>query len=248
MPEKINFDKLAGSYDSMRGGAERANRSALALIPHLVAGAVLEVGIGTGAVAEGIRDSGHDVYGVDISEPMLQEASKRLAGCLARADARALPLADGCLGNVVFSHVLHLIPDLPTAIAEAVRVLRPGGRLLALHGEPFADSDDIVDTMAPLEALKPPRADAPDTLTATLTMAGLSPRSRQTVVELERAVPPLAFVQIISTRQGPYLWEVDPQTWERVVEPVLAGLRALPEPERARPQVWRAYCSTFDKP
>ena len=66
MPEKVNFDQLAGSYDSMRGGAERGNRSALALTPHLVPGAVLEVGIGTGAVAEGIRDSGHDVYGVDV--------------------------------------------------------------------------------------------------------------------------------------------------------------------------------------
>ena len=50
---------------------------------------------------------------------------------LAQADATRLPFAAGTFGSVLAVHVLHLIPDWRVAVDEAVRVLRPGGALVA---------------------------------------------------------------------------------------------------------------------
>jgi len=46
-----------------------------------------------------------------------------------RADATALPLADGSVDVVISNGVLNLVPEKDKAFAEILRVLRPGGRL-----------------------------------------------------------------------------------------------------------------------
>ncbi|MFG2500678.1 class I SAM-dependent methyltransferase [Streptomyces sp. NPDC048441] len=241
------FKRLAGSYDSLRGGGDRGAQAAAALRPHVVPGAVAEVGAGTGAVAAGLAAYGHHVVGVDLSRPMLERARERLAGRLLQADAQRLPFGDGSLGNVVFAHALHLVGDMTSALVESARVLRRGGRLLALHGEPFAERDDVVDALAPLTELKPPRPDTVDGLREAAGRAGLRMVSSAPVVEYASDIKPEAFLEVVATRQPPYLWNVDEPTWERVVEPVLDALRSLPEPARPRSQRWYAHCTVLDK-
>ena len=90
---------------------------------------VLDVATGPGYVAGTAAARGATVIGVDFSRAMLDEASHRHADVDFRdGDAEALPFEDGRFDAVVMNFgLLHLArPDV--AIAEAHRVLRPGGR------------------------------------------------------------------------------------------------------------------------
>lgn len=97
-------------------------------------GATLEVGVGTGA---NLRHYEPDVTlsAVDLSTAMLTE-TERTARALGRdvdlraAGADELPFADATFDAVVMTFVLCSVPDVRTAIAEVLRVLRPGGDLL----------------------------------------------------------------------------------------------------------------------
>lgn len=90
----IAFDRVADEYDETRGGAERGRLTAKDLAPWLAPGSVLDVGVGTGVVATGLRDLGREVMGVDLATGMLSRARQRLGPRVALADARALPDPD----------------------------------------------------------------------------------------------------------------------------------------------------------
>ena len=111
---------------------------------------VLDLGVGPGvsALAMSRRRPETVFIGLDLSRRMLAKANNNRsrpdwpAGCLAllRADAARLPLADGQV-NVVTGHsFLYLLPDYRCVLAEAVRVLRPGGYVAFL--EPHAKRAD----------------------------------------------------------------------------------------------------------
>ena len=109
------------------------------------AGTCLEIGCGTGANAAWVRDLGWTPVGVDLSGGMLRHAHGRLPA--ARADATRLPVRDGSV-PAVLSMMAHTdMPDYPTVLREAARVLRPGGRLAHIGVHPcfcggFADRTD----------------------------------------------------------------------------------------------------------
>jgi SAM-dependent methyltransferase len=91
---------------------------------------VLDLGCGDGHFAGRVLSSQH-LLGVDLELAGLVEASHRRAfRALVAASATALPFAGGSLGSVVANSVLEHVPDLSGALAEASRVLRPGGRLV----------------------------------------------------------------------------------------------------------------------
>jgi SAM-dependent methyltransferase len=93
---------------------------------------VLEVGGGPGELAERIaRELGCEVVMVDISPRMVELARQR--GVDARVgDAQDLPFADGAFDCVVAAWMLFHVADLDRGLAEFARVLRPGGRLVAV--------------------------------------------------------------------------------------------------------------------
>jgi SAM-dependent methyltransferase len=93
---------------------------------------LLEVGPGTGALAERCaRELACTVVALDISEEMAR--TTRARGIDARVgDVQALPFADGEFDCALAAWMLYHVPDLDLAIAEIARVLRPGGRLVAV--------------------------------------------------------------------------------------------------------------------
>ncbi|WP_069771362.1 class I SAM-dependent methyltransferase [Streptomyces sp. LUP30] len=245
MTEAKAFDRVADDYDRMRGGMERGRQAAAQLAGDLTPGTVLEVGVGTGIVATGLAELGHEVYGVDVSLPMLTRAAERLPGRVTAGDARALPFADGTFDNLVFTHVLHLVGDMPRALRETARVLRPGGRLLAVHGDPKAAPDELVAVLDRLAVLQPPRPDTPERLDAAAREAGLQRLRHRFDPDYERATTPRQLLESIERRLPPYLWNVDDETWARVVEPALSALRALPDVDRPRLQQWHVHRSVY---
>ena len=67
MTGSIPFDRVAGTYDETRGGLDRGRRLARILAELLPERArLLEVGVGTGAVAAGLTELGRTVVGVDL--------------------------------------------------------------------------------------------------------------------------------------------------------------------------------------
>lgn len=154
---------------------------------------VLDVGSGPGllavAIAERVAPTGV-VCGVDVSEPLLawarSHAARNLAIDYRHADATRLPFDDASFDAVVVTQVLEYVPDVDSAIAEIARVLRPGGRVLALDTDwdsiVWASDDDarMSRVLAAWEAHAPhPRL--PRTLAQRLQAQGLELASQQVI-------------------------------------------------------------------
>jgi SAM-dependent methyltransferase len=138
----IAFDRAAGYYDQSRGlpaGVDDlvADRIEAAVGP---GARLLELGVGTGRVALPLHRRGRRVVGVDLSLPMLDRYRAKAAAlglpppAVLRADVTRLPFRDACVDAVLEVHVLHLVPAWREALAEARRVLVPGGVVLVGRG------------------------------------------------------------------------------------------------------------------
>jgi len=114
---------------------------------------VADLGSGTGAITQALAPFVAQVIAVDESSAMLSAARKRLHG-LENVDIRngrleSLPLADGEVDVALLFLVLHYVTDPVRVIAEAGRILKPGGRLLVLDMMPH-DRQDLKQTMGHL--------------------------------------------------------------------------------------------------
>src|SRR3954447_10551323 len=147
-----SFRRQGADWDEMRAlelPAAAVEEALLDLVPETDAGRLLDIGTGTGRVLELLAPRISQGIGVDASKAMLALARARLARpglghCSVRlADMYRLPFADASFQIAVMQMVLHYAEDPPGVLAEAARVLRPGGRLividLAHHGR-----DDLV--------------------------------------------------------------------------------------------------------
>ncbi|HEU5375616.1 MAG TPA: class I SAM-dependent methyltransferase [Ktedonobacteraceae bacterium] len=98
---------------------------------------LLELGCGPGTLWLSNREripAGWQITLTDFSPGMLEEARQRLGTehfSYTVADAQALPFADESLDAVIANHMLYHVPDLPQALAEVRRVLKPGGHFYA---------------------------------------------------------------------------------------------------------------------
>ena len=93
---------------------------------------VLEIGVGLGSDHEQFARAGAKLTGIDLTPRAIEHTRQRLALAglsseLQVGNAEALPFADASFDHVYSWGVLHHSPDTPKAIAEAMRVLRPGG-------------------------------------------------------------------------------------------------------------------------
>jgi SAM-dependent methyltransferase len=100
---------------------------------------VIDIGCGPGNLYAAVGGSPRSILGVDISHGALVHA-QQLGYTPLLADAHDLPLRDGCADIVTLNAVLHHCDDMATVLAEAARLVRPGGLLIT-------DEDPLVNTV-----------------------------------------------------------------------------------------------------
>jgi SAM-dependent methyltransferase len=112
-------------------------------------GRTLEIGCGEGRVTRDLQRLGHDTFAVDTSPALLRAARDLDAdGRYVLADAGQLPFDAGTFGLVVAYNSLMDVDDMPRAVAEASRVLRPNGRMCICVTHPMADAGRFADRSA----------------------------------------------------------------------------------------------------
>lgn len=142
------FNSIARYYDAMNlvmsGGMLKLWHRAVVRQADFRSGQrVLDVACGTGDLsllaARHVRPAGR-VIGVDISEGMLDYGRRRVERSpdgglieMKLGNAQALEFPDGTFDRVTTGFALRNFSDLPKALSEMARVLKPGGRLLALE-------------------------------------------------------------------------------------------------------------------
>jgi SAM-dependent methyltransferase len=113
---------------------------------------VVDVGCGAGRAVAELADQGVRVMGIDVSDQMIALARERWPrGEFRVGDAYALPLEDGEAAGYRADKVIHALADPGRALAEARRVLAPGGRIV-LCGQ---DWDTFVIDSADPELTRP---------------------------------------------------------------------------------------------
>jgi ubiquinone/menaquinone biosynthesis C-methylase UbiE len=135
---RLIWDRFASRYDDGIASVERLLfAGGREWVCAQAQGRVLEIAVGTG---RNLPFYGADVHvtGVDFSPSMLVIARERarsidLDADLREGDAQALDFADQSFDTVVSTLALCSIPDDRRAVAEARRVLRPGGRFLLME-------------------------------------------------------------------------------------------------------------------
>jgi ubiquinone/menaquinone biosynthesis C-methylase UbiE len=124
---------------------------------------LLDVCCGTGVVTGAAADRGAEITGLDFSAAMLDQARREHARLrFDEGDAEALPYADGSFEAVVSNFGIHHIAHSDRAMAEARRVLRPGGRLAITNWAAPAENIawrllfDAIDAHGDLQAANAP--------------------------------------------------------------------------------------------
>lgn len=105
-------------------------------------GTLLDIGTGTGRMIELLGPAANDSLGIDRSVDMLRVARAKIEAAglpqaqVRQADMYALPVENGGADTIILHQVLHFAHEPAQAIAEAARVLAPGGRLLVVDFAP----------------------------------------------------------------------------------------------------------------
>ena len=156
MPTTAPYDDIADWYEDTFLASQRSHGAggfadALGIDQAIVellgpgAGTCLEIGSGTGIYAERVESLGRHPIGVEISAGMLRHARGRLPAV--QGDAVSLPFASNSVPAVLSIMVHTDMVDYPAALAEAHRVLAPGGVFVHVGVHPcfcggFADRTD----------------------------------------------------------------------------------------------------------
>lgn len=142
------FSAAAGDWDRMRLELFGANAEMLPLLALLDADwVVADLGCGTGQIARTLTPFVKHVIGVDASQAMLKTARARNSSIDFREGMlEDLPIADEEVDVALLFLVLHYVVEPERALQEAMRVLKPGGRLLIVDMMPH-DREDMRETM-----------------------------------------------------------------------------------------------------
>ena len=132
--------RWAPFYDWSFGAfTRRPRREAVREMNALPPSRIVELGVGTG-ISLPLYDQKHCITGVDLSRDMLDRARKRVAEdglshveALHEMDAGALAFADGAFDAAMAMFVITVVPHPDQVLAELVRVVRPGGRVVLVN-------------------------------------------------------------------------------------------------------------------
>ncbi len=130
------YGRWAPIYDLVFGPVFRQGRRAAIVAAERIGGRILEVGVGTG-LSLGDYARASQIVGIDISEPMLEKARKRVetlgldhVEALDVMDAEHLDFPNASFDVVVAQYVVTAIPNPEKALDEFARVVRPGGEIV----------------------------------------------------------------------------------------------------------------------
>ncbi|MGH9136660.1 MAG: class I SAM-dependent methyltransferase, partial [Acidimicrobiales bacterium] len=143
-----------------------------------------------------------------------------------------IPMRPSWVAAIVAVHVLHLVPDLDGALDQAVASLRPGGRLLVsgIEGDRLP-ADEIGAVFGDLdERLR--RYPAPTV--ERLESAGFALVHDGLMAPLVVQQSPTEAADQLAARTWSWCWDIPADRWRGEVEPVIAALRALPDPDAPR--------------
>ena len=170
------FAGAAAEWDRLRSelyGDDFTTAALLAMLPPQLV--VADLGCGSGAVIQTLSPHVRQVIGIDNNGAMLKAARKRLTGLanvdLRKGDVAQLPMDAGTCDAALLLLVLTYVPDVGAAVREAVRVLKPGGRLVIVDLFPH-DRDDFRRQLGQVHAGFEPRQ-----MTQLLGDAGLGDAS-----------------------------------------------------------------------
>lgn len=260
------FDRrVSEEYDAIRSHTPAVSQQIGAAIASLAGdkARVLELGVGTGRMALPVVAAGCSVVGVDLSADMLARLQQRIGSVsgnisLVRADIGRLPVAGGCFDAAVAVHVLHLVTEWRSALADAVAALRPDGRLVL--GRDWIDPQSVageiqseyrrvvVDLMGP--QLKAPTsgseiAKAINDLGAFSEYLG---PSDVVAAEWETQDSPRDVIHAIRTRTHPESWILTDEFIAPVVERLEAFARnKWPDPAQPLTVKRRFLLSVFKR-
>jgi ubiquinone/menaquinone biosynthesis C-methylase UbiE len=239
----LDYDREAARYDATRGGDARAEAAAdaiEALLPAAARGVarIADVGCGTAIVTVRLLRPDRWVIGIEQSAGMAAVASGRLPGRITLGNATRLPLASVSVDVVTMVWLLHLLPATAaaTAIAEAGRVLRPGGLLITTVGKNDAAFDQAGDDAAAIMA--PVRArfghDQTDRLARVADIGGqhrLAQVAQTTFVGRGQGISPRRWRRRLAGDATEWIGAAGRER----VDALCAELDWLPDQERARP-------------
>jgi phosphatidylethanolamine/phosphatidyl-N-methylethanolamine N-methyltransferase len=130
------YGRWAPVYDLVFGAVFERGREAAIAAAERVGGRVLEVGVGTGISLPDYKRT-TKLWGIDISEPMLRKAQKRVEELgltnvegLSVMDAEHLSFPDASFDVIVAQYVITTVPNPEATLDEFARVLKPGGEIV----------------------------------------------------------------------------------------------------------------------
>jgi len=127
-------DSVAGDMERHYSPGRTWEALARSALPLLAPGDVLDIASGDGVLAELLAPHAHRYVCIDASPRVVAAARERLRGLpnveVREGDMHALPFADASFDLVALMHALTYATRPAVAVAEAARVLRPGGRML----------------------------------------------------------------------------------------------------------------------
>lgn len=206
-PEVMDTPEEAREYDAM-DNREPNEAFSRRLVELSAGGRMLDVGTGPGHIPLLVTAliPGSHIVGVDLSANMLQIAERRRAASafadrieFRLADAKGLPFPDQSFDAVFSNTILHHIPDPRPFVAEAWRVLRPGGAFLirdlfrpdtetALERLVAEHAADATPDQRQMFADSLRAALTPDELRALVRELGLDREGVEVVVDTDRHV------------------------------------------------------------
>ncbi len=224
----VVFDRAAGFYDATRGFppgiAERVAELFVAAGGLGASSRVVEIGIGTGRIARPLSERVAHVFGVDLSAAMLARLAEQRGErhvWAVRADAAKLPFRDAFADAVIGVHVFHLIPAWRSVLAEAARVLAPGGVLLHAaeeQTEAWASWRARLDAEIGYEHVGVPRA----RFETFPEDEGWLPAAPVRRLRFSRPITPRALIDRIAQRTWSVTWRMSDEELARAVD-VLRG-------------------------
>jgi phosphatidylethanolamine/phosphatidyl-N-methylethanolamine N-methyltransferase len=134
-----SYARWAPVYDLVFGKVFERARAAAIGAAERIGGRILDVGVGTG-ICLPYYTRASAVVGIDLSEPMLSRARKRVTELgltniesLVVMDAERLELPDASFDAVVAQYVINTVPNPEAVLTELARVLKPGGEMILVN-------------------------------------------------------------------------------------------------------------------